>query len=475
MRVNKENLDRAFNPRCVVVVGDKQATGYMWLRNMSTFKGKVYSVQIDKNELPGIAALGVENYLSLLDVPEQVDYVVCAVPRQASPKIVSDCIKKGIGGVTLFTSGFAETGEEEGIRLQKIVTDMAKEANLALIGPNCMGIYNPKLGVRHSVDQRFGDGGCVGFISQSGTHAAFFSQVGAVNGVLVSKSVSFGNAVVLDSSDYLEYLAEDEETKLIAMYIEGVKDGRRFFNILRQVAKKKPVLIWKGGQTEEGTRATASHTASMAESTVVWDAVMKQCGVTRTDNLEEIIDAIKGLLYIKPATGKRVGLIAMTGGQSVVITDAFAKAGLKVPLLSQQSYQELASFFTLIGGSYKNPLDVSSNFASVGQVLRMLNILNNDENVDAIVLELSIAFLARRWRHNPQFYDELLDAVTDFRNRSEKAFVGILIPGHMEREALDFRDRLLERGIPTFPSFDRGAKVLNKLTDYYQARRDMSP
>src|SRR4030042_6388051 len=142
-----KNLDRAFNPRTVAVVGDKQQSNYMWLRGVSNFRGKVYSVQIDPREIPGIEALGVTNYLSLLDIPEPVDYVVCAVPRAVSPRIVQDCIKKEVGAVHLFTSGFAETGTEEGIRLQSIITQMAKEANLNLIGPNCMGIYTPRIGL----------------------------------------------------------------------------------------------------------------------------------------------------------------------------------------------------------------------------------------------------------------------------------------------------------------------------------------
>ena len=167
----QRGLDRAFNPRTVAVVGDKRAMGYLWLRSMSTFQGKVYSVQIDPNEIPGIEELGVPNYSSLLEIPDEIDYVVCAVPRQISPRVVADCIEKGVGAVTLFTSGFAETETEEGIQLQKQVGEMARSApggGLLLIGPNCMGIYNRRLGLRHSWDQPAGDAGNVGFISCCG-------------------------------------------------------------------------------------------------------------------------------------------------------------------------------------------------------------------------------------------------------------------------------------------------------------------
>ncbi len=463
----KKKLDRVFNPRTVAVVGDKQMNNYMWLRNMTSFRGKAYSVQIDPNEIPGIEALGFDNYYSLLDIPEPIDYVIVAVPREVAPKIIADCIKKQVGGVTLFTAGFAETGTEDGIRLQKRITDMAKEAGLSLIGPNCMGIFNPKIGLRNGFNQYYGEGGPVGFVSQSGTHSIWFSLVGALHGIKISKSVSYGNAVVLDSTDYLEYLAQDEETKVIGMYIEGVKDGRRFFKLLREVTPKKPVLIWKGGQTEEGQRATASHTASLAESPVIWEALIKQCGAIKVDSLDEMVDVTKALLYLKPTTGNRVGLIAMTGGQSVVITDTFAKAGLRVPLLTEASYREFASFFNIIGSSYRNPLDISSNFGSVELLMRMVDILGRDENIDSVVLELSMAFLAIIRQRAEKFLDDLLDALTNFKDRSEKPFLTILIPGPEETAALETRARLVERGIACFPDFARGANALRKVIDYY--------
>src|SRR5574341_151361 len=205
-----KRLDRAFNPRVVAVVGDKRAMGYLWLNAMKTFSGKTVSVQVDPNEIEGIEEMGVPNYKSLLEVPDEIDYVVCAVPRPVAARIIADCIAKKVGAVMLFTSGFAETETEDGIAAQEQITQMARESGLLLIGPNCMGLYNRRLGVRHSTDQAAGDAGNVGFISQSGTHAINFSLVGAVRGVRCSKTVSFGNAVVLDSPDYIEYLANDQ-------------------------------------------------------------------------------------------------------------------------------------------------------------------------------------------------------------------------------------------------------------------------
>lgn len=467
---NRE-LDRAFNPGTVAVVGDKKANDYMWLKSLSTFRGKVYSVQVDPEELPGIERLGIQNYYSLLDIPEPVDYVIVAVPRTVAPQIVSDCIKKQVGGATLFTSGFAETNTEEGQRLERAIAKMAREANFNLIGPNCMGIFNPKIGLRHYVNQYSGDAGSVGFIAQSGTYATLFSVVGESHGIKVSKSVSYGNGAVLDSADYLEYFANDEETKIIGMYMEGVKEGRRFFQCLRETAKRKPVLIWKGGKGEEGARAVASHSGSLASVPIIWESVIKQCGAIKVDSLDEMVDTVEALLYLNTPLGARVGLVAQSGGHSVVITDAFTQEGLAVPLLSDRSYQEFASFFNIIGGSYLNPLDISWNMPSLGDLMKILNIVGSDENVDSLVLELSIPFLSQMWQYYPSYLDNLPAALHDFRTKCPKCFLIVLIAGQMEAEAWEMRRKFIERGLPSFPTFQRAARALKKTADYYRFHR----
>lgn len=471
-----KNLDRVFKPRSVAVVGDKAALGYMWLRSLRSFKGQVWSVQIDPSEFPGIAELGVPNYLSLLDIPDVVDYVIAAVPRAAAPRIVEDCVRKEVGGVCFFTSGFAETGTDEGIALQRIIADMAREAGLNLIGPNCVGVYNPEAGLRHAEGQEYGKSGSVGFIAQSGTHATLFSILAPRNGIGISKSISYGNAAVLDSTDFLEYLGEDEATQVVGIYIEGVRDGRRFLDCLRDVARRKPVFMWKGGETAAGVRATASHTGMLAESTAVWKALMKQCGAMRVENLEEMIDSIRALLHLKPLRGTSAGLIAMSGGQSVVITDTFAKAGMQVPLLSDQSYEQLAGFFNIIGGSYRNPLDISSSFFlstdSVSNLRRMLAILDGDPCIDCVVLELFPVI--RPLGTGSESEAPVLKTVFDFFHKTQKPFAVVVTDGHDQALASQTRERLAKGGIVCFASFERAAKTMKRLADHYVSRQELS-
>jgi len=469
-------LDRAFNPRSVAVVGDKRAMGYLWLNCMKTFEGKVYSVQVDQNEIAGIEAIGVANYKSLTEIPDDIDYVVCAVPRPVAARIIAGCIEKKVGAVALFTSGFAETETEDGIAAQEQITQMARESGLLLIGPNCMGIYNRRLGVRHSTDQAAGDAGNVGFISQSGTHAINFSLVGGVRGVKCSKTVSFGNAVVLDAPDYIEYLANDPETEVIAMYVEGTKDGRRFFRTLRETARRKPVVVWKGGVTAAGSRAVYSHTASLATAPAIWEAAMRQAGVVQTDGLDETIDAVKALVHAKPTTGRRMGLIAMTGGQSVVITDAFEREGLEVPLLSAGSYEKLSAFFNIIGGSYRNPLDAGGTIGMgfvPGNLQKLFDILEEDENVDAVAMEVGATFIARRMRENPAIMEAFVDTLAKQRERSSKPFLAIAHAGHVEDVMRDMRVKLLERGVATFVSFQAAARAQARSVGYWRAREGL--
>ncbi|MCS7207065.1 MAG: CoA-binding protein [Dehalococcoidia bacterium] len=463
-----EEMDRMFHPRVVAVVGDKRDRDYMWLRSVSTIRGRVYSVQVDPQEIEGIRALGFPNYPSLRDIPEAVDYVIVAVPRHVAPRVLQDAIHKGVHAVMFFTAGFAETGEEEGIRLQQVLTEMARAARMKVVGPNCMGLFNPRWGLRHHVDQYYGEGGPVGFISQSGTHANAFSLVGYQHGITISKSVSMGNGIILHADDYLDYLGQDPQTQVIAMYLEGVPHARRLFHLMQAISPRKPIVVWKGGQTSEGARAAQSHTASLAASTALWQGAVRQANALWADSFEETLDLVKALCYLKEPVGPRLGLVAMTGGQSVVITDAFAKAGLQVPLLSSASYQELATFYSTVGGSYRNPMDMTPTIRNLDLVQRVLDILARDAHIDAICYEVNLAFVPRGERG----LDRLVDLLGAFRERYERPFLCVLTPMHREGEEREVRLALARRGVPAFPSFLRAATAYRKVWDYYRERRE---
>ncbi len=472
MVVTKAQMDAAMSPRTVAVVGAKKDADYSWLKNMTDFKGKVYSVQLDPNEIPGIEELGFDNYTSLMEIPEPVDYVVVAVPRRVAPRVLNDAIAKGVNTVHFFTSGFGESKEEEGIQLQDQIYQMATEAGVLVIGPNCMGVFNPHVGMRFGPGQDVEKIGNVTIISQSGAHASSMTAGIQGSGLGVNKSISFGNAILLDSPDLLQYFAEDPNTSVICAYIEGPKDGRRFFSALREVTPKKPVIVWKGGQTEAGVRMTSSHTGSLTSSLEVWDAGVRQSGAIRCDSLEETIDAAKALTFLTATTGDKMGIIGGSGGQSVSMSDDFSREGLQVLRLTEPTLEAMGEFFQLIGASFFNPVDIGgmnrSNLESI------MDLLAGDPNVDVIAMLRGVQ--AARQRDPAELRAEL----ETYKTASERAGKPLLAmfwtptPYQDSAQIEEVDGILMELGIPTFPNPARAAKAVKKMVEYYRFRESVA-
>jgi acyl-CoA synthetase (NDP forming) len=468
LKVDFSKLDRAFNPRVVAVIGDKKDSNYMWIRAQRDFKGKLYSVQIDPSEAEGIKALGVQNYTSLLDIPEAVDFAIVAVPRAAALRVLTDLIKKDVGAAFFFTAGFSETGTDEGRLLEKRMTDMAEAANFHIVGPNCMGIFSASAGIKQNAEQYSETVGPVGFISQSGNHAVNFVQEAHIQGIDVNKVASYGNGIVLDSADYLEYFAADPGIKVIGMYVEGVKNGPRFLRVLREAAARKPVVIWKGGRSDEGYRAIGSHTGSMAIPQTIWESAMRQCRAVQVLRQEELIDTLKALLYLPPVKGTRVAAVGGSGGGSVAVADAFAEAGLTLPPFSKASYDEFASFWTLIGGGYKNPVDTYNT--NRREMKRILDILGRDANTDNIVA-LFAARHAGPGGGAP--LDSQLNPFADIKERTSKPVMAIITgssSAQTQGAALELMGKLQGMGMPAFLGMERGAIALRNAASYYRMK-----
>ena len=467
MKLDFNKLDRAFNPKCVAVIGDSSENGFMWIRSQKALKGNLYSVLVNPKSIEAAKNLGIPNYTSILDIPEPVDLAIVCVPRVAALKVLDDCIRKDIAAAHFFTAGFSETNTEEGIRLELLLKEKADSANFHLIGPNCMGLFNPKAGIKQDEEQYYGISGPVGFISQSGTHALEFSLTLHLQGVDINKSVSFGNGTVLDSADYLEYFGRDPEIKVIGMYLEGVRNGKHFIKVLKEVSAQKPVVIWKGGRTEEGGRAIASHTGSLAVPLAIWDAAVRQCRAVKVASLEELVDTIKALVYLPPVQGNRVAVTGGSGGQSVAIADVFAEAGLRLPRLTKQSYEELATFYSLIGGGYGNPIDTGNQNRI--QMARIMDILGRDANIDSVVVLNMMHFFFQL----PGAIEAGIEMMVNARNRYGKPVAAIMIyttPNEMQR-AREATKKLQEQGIAAFPRIERGALSLRNALEYYRLKK----
>ena len=260
-----EKMHRGIYPRNIAVFGAARHNQHRWLKSHLPFHekhGKVFHVNIDEDEWPGAEELGVQNYRSILDIEEPIDYVTISVPRRIVPRLVADCIKKDVALVHIFTAGFEESGEEEGIQLDHEIRDMARASGLLIMGPNCMGLFNPAIGIRQSEGEYHGENGGFAYISQSGSMASGMAMEANAYDVKMSKCISMGNGMILDSPDYIDYLVQDPDTKVIGLYLEGLRNPGRFFKSLQEATKKKPVLVWKVGLTEDAARATEAHTGT---------------------------------------------------------------------------------------------------------------------------------------------------------------------------------------------------------------------
>ncbi len=336
-----------------------------------------------------------------------------------------------------------------------------------------MGLYSPAAGLCNFPEEKAGAAGDVCFISQSGTHTINFCLQAPTRGIKVNKAASIGNVLVLEAADYIDLMAADPATRAIGMYIEGVRDGRRFFDSVRHAAERHPVVIWKGGVTEAGARATLSHTGSLATAEATWRSVVRQSGAVEVASLDAMLDAVELFARAKRIGGRRMGLVAMTGGQSVVITDTFATAGLEIPALSESSYDELKTFFNIIGGSYRNPLDAGGTIGAghdQGNLDRILEILERDPVIDAIVLEIGTGLRAARWAAHEDEITGLLDKLADFAGRSTKPFAVVMHPAHLEAIVARGKELARARGLVVFDSFERAAAAFRTAADYWGNR-----
>src|SRR4051812_20213099 len=219
---DRSRLDRAFDARSIAVIGAQRANGYSWLRRCTDFKGSMYSVHVNPDSIREIEAMGIPNYRSIVDVPEPVDYVIVNTPRRVVVDVFAQCIEAGVGAVSFFTSGFAET-DDEGRVLQEKLAAMSRESGVPLFGPNCAGVYNPAMHMCSTPGMPVGESGPVGVVSQSGTHAGYLAKgLHTWYGIHEARGISYGNAAVLDAADWIEYIGEDDRVEVLAAYIEGI-------------------------------------------------------------------------------------------------------------------------------------------------------------------------------------------------------------------------------------------------------------
>lgn len=293
--MSQHSLEEILHPQSIAIAGASE-TGvggfYVSALLKLGFKGKIYPVHPRYREVKGIKC-----YPTVRDIPGNVDFVISSIPATQVLNLVDDCALKGVKCIHFYTARFSETGREDAIELEKELLRRAKNSGIRIIGPNSMGVYYPAWGISWGPSMS-NKPGLLGFLSQSGSLAHEVIEAAETRGLHCGKAVSYGNAIDLNECDYLEYFRQDAETKVIIIYIEGVRDGKRFLDILRKTTPAKPVIVLKGGRGQSGTRAATSHTASLAGSTEVWNVVMKQSGAISVAHVEELLDVAAAFLLL---------------------------------------------------------------------------------------------------------------------------------------------------------------------------------
>lgn len=450
-------LDSIFHPRSVALIGASGKSGKIGRVFIDGFLRtgfrELYPVNPREKEI-----LGVKAYASVLDIPCPVDLAIVITPTDSALAAVKECVEKLVKTIVITTSGFAEAGKH-GEKVQKEMVRVAHQGGARIIGPNCIGIYCPASKLPYLLGQGK-NAGSVGLVSQSGFFADYLTLTATSNGITFSKAISCGNESDLTAMDFLEYLGEDPETRTIVAYLEGVKDGRRFYDAATNISKKKPIILWKGGMTVEGARAVVSHTGALAGSRPVWEGALRHAGIVSARSFEEVLDFLYALHLQPLPKGSRVGIISGPGGIAVATTDTCLELGLHVPQFSSRTAERLRKAMPLVGGSINNPIDLS--LASLvgphvyGDAIR---ILSDEENID-MLLVISIV-------GGGLLCDLALQAMADVN--AKKPLAVTIMAGTTESIGRDY-PLLLGSGFSVYPDAARAAKSLYRLSEYARFR-----
>jgi len=450
----KTPLDTFFDPKSVAVIGASNTPGklgYIAIENLMKigYAGKIYPVNPKVGEV-----LGLKAYPNVRDIPGPVDVGLVLVPAETAIGVIADLADKGVKHAVVVAGGFGEVDEKGASRQQQMV-DIARKVGMRIIGPNTTGIVSSP--ARFSTTFQAGvelRPGPAAYISQTGNFASItFKWILSKEHFGISRVIGLGNKCDVDDADALEYLETDPETKVIAMYVEGIKNGRRLVEVARRVVKKKPILALKSGRTSAGSKAAHSHTASLAANDTIVDAALRQAGIIRVRNYMDLINNTKAFVYQQPPKGNRVGIISPSGGLGVITADACESSGLQVAKLREETlnqFRKASPPFIDVG----NPYDIWPSVSLIGmdEAYRIaVESMFEDKNVDAIIAGFMVtkgftelkdnSFIAAASRKHPEkpivvFATSEWEMVDRMQADLEKQSVPVYISPEMAVESL---------------------------------------
>jgi len=451
-----EQLNHIFYPRAIAVVGasdNSKKVGFMCVKSLleAGFSGKIYPVNPDLSEL-----FGLKVYPSVTAIPGEVDLAIIAIPAQLTIPVVEDCVAKGVKGTIMFTSGFKELGSQIGLELQDRIRDVAEKGGMKIVGPNCLGVVNPQVNLNATFGVELGliNPGSVAVAAQSGAVSQYIADALTGNNVGISKFISMGNRCNLYFDEMLEYLAQDEQTRVIVMYIEGLERPRQFMSVAKQVARRKPIVVYKAGRNEKLNQASLSHTGALAGNYEFYKALFTQTGIIAVNGMTELVDVTKALAFQPPSSGNRVAVLSGGAGPGIVMADKCHELGLRLAEFSPATLRQLRQLISPLN-PVDNPVDlawVSGNFDACRQVLK---VVIEDDNVD--MLAIAGAYIYRQLG--------LMRAVVDISGcyRKPLAFACLYtLVGEDDAEIA----KLEENSVPVYPLPDRVVTGLAGLFKY---------
>ncbi len=447
------NLKYLFEPKSIAIVGASNnpfKVGFTIVKNLldEGYNGKIYPVNIHEKSIQGLKV-----YEKISDISAKIDCVIIAIPAKFVPFVLEECGKKKVKAVAIISGGFREVGN---VSLEQQIIHIANKYGITVVGPNIMGVLNPKL----QVDSIFlpiyklkrPHIGGITVLTQSGAIGGSILEVASESQIGLAKFVSYGNAAVIDETDLLEYFYKDNDTKIILMYIEGVRNGKRFMETLKKVTKKKPVIILKAGKYEKSLQAAKSHTGSMAGNYMAYVAAFKQSGVIIANKLDDLFNLSK-IFSLPEVKGKRVMVLTNGGGTGVLTVDAIEENRLLLSEMEPELKVELKKVLPSYA-SVANPLDLIGD-ADSERYKKVLSILSKSKNIDMFVIIVLFQTMSMN--------SDILNVLIEFKSKVVKPMVVIASGG----EYTQLHKRILDQyGIPTYDTPDDAVYALRALRDY---------
>ena len=453
-------LHSLFYPLSIAVIGASRqpgSVGNSLLANllMNRYQGVIYPVNPMAKSV-----LGIKCYPRVLEISDDVDLAVVIVPSRAVPQVLDECGRMGIRAAIIITAGFKEIGEE-GAALERRVQEIARKHDIAIVGPNCLGVINtdPLSQMNATFATDMPKAGNIGFISQSGALCVAVLNYAKEANIGFSKFISMGNKAGIAENELLRYLESDPKTDVILMYLEDLVDGREFMRIARQTTgstqKPKPVIALKAGRTVPGARAASSHTGSLAGSDRVYDAIFEQCGVLRVDTLEELFDYVKGFSLQPLPKGPNVAIVTNSGGPGILATDSCIRNGLNIPPLAGRTLARMKRVLPRTA-SLQNPVDLVAE-AQAPQYTAALGAVLDDKNIhSAIVILTSTAFTR---------VDEISAAVAQVVGKKGKPVACCLLGVFDVSKGIEILEK---SGIPNYRFPESAGRVLAEMAKFTQ-------